>query len=90
MKFPRRIDAFGFGDILACRNPADAVFGDIALVQTTVMSSMAAHKAKILALPEFQKWKDADGIVILHGWSRRCKDGKRGARKIWTLREEVL
>jgi hypothetical protein len=87
MKFGRRIDAFGFGDILACRRGEPALFGDIALVQTTVMSSMAAHKAKILALSEFQKWKDADGVVVLHGWAKR---GPRGKRKLWTLKEEVL
>jgi hypothetical protein len=90
MKFPRRIDAFGFGDILACRRVEPALHGDIALVQTTVTGSMAEHRAKILALPEFQKWKDADGIVILQGWGKRCKDGKRGARKVWVLKEEVL
>jgi len=59
----------------------------IALVQTTDHSSFAKHKLKILAIPEFQKWKDAGGIVLLHGWGKR---GPRGKRKVWTLREEQL
>jgi hypothetical protein len=97
MKFPRRIDAFGFGDLLACRawartdNPTERTEKEIALVQTTGSPSsggwFAQHRAKILALPEFQQWKDAGGLVLLHGWAKR---GPRGKRKVWTLREEVL
>lgn len=58
----RRIDAFGFGDILAMRP------GEIALVQTTNASNMAAHEAKIKSLPTYQQWYEAGGTVILHGW----------------------
>lgn len=67
---------------------------EIALVQTTGATSsggwFAAHRAKILAIPEFQKWKAAGGIVLLHGWKKRPKDGVRGAKKVWTLKEEIL
>lgn len=95
MPFPRRIDAFNIGDLLACKTwvPQDPTTntgyeqGKIALVQTTDASSFSKHRAKILAIPEFQKWKDAGGIVLLHGWAKR---GPRGERKVWTLREEVL
>lgn len=99
MKFPRRIDAFGFGDLLACRSvqgeDTDGIYpvheGQIALVQTTGSPSsggwFAQHRAKILALPEFQKWKEAGGIVLLHGWGKK---GPRGKRKTWQLREEQL
>jgi len=95
MKFPRRIDAFNFGDLLACRTVIDLdtnkVVGEIALIQTTGSPSsggwFAQHKAKILAVPEFQKWKEAGGIVLLHGWGKK---GPRGKRKVWTLREETL
>jgi len=101
MPFGVRIDAFGFGDLLACKPgvnfdaPAKIMkVGSIALIQTTGAPSsggwFAQHKAKILAIPEFQKWKDAGGIVLLHGWRKGPKDGVRGARKVWTLREEVL
>lgn len=88
MPFPRRIDAFGFGDLLACRKDCFGLHPkQIALVQTTDASSFSKHKAKILAIPEFQKWKAAGGIVLLHGWR---KGGARGERKTWQLREEVL
>jgi hypothetical protein len=94
MKFGVRIDAFGFGDLLACsplafgRHPHPG--GSIALVQTSTLARWNDHKTKILAIPEFQKWKEAGGLVILHGWAFKPKDGVRGARKVWTLREESL
>lgn len=84
-----RVDAFGFGDILAC-NPDEVLKGEecgIALIQATDATSFAKHLLKILPLPELQKWKDAGGRAILHGWGKR---GERGKRKVWTLREEIL
>lgn len=97
MPFPRRIDAFNFGDLLACRSrhvEHDKEGGDyiacvkeIALIQTTDHSSFSKHKDKILSIPEFQEWKNAGGITLLHGWGKR---GPRGKAKRWTLREEVL
>ena len=93
MKFPRRIDAFGFGDLLACRSGMfhrDGVIhptAQIALVQTTDASSFSKHKDKLVTLSEFHNWKAAGGIVVLHGWGKR---GARGKKKTWTLREEVL
>ena len=93
MPFGLRIDAFGFGDLLAVRAPwHDKTTGanvppTIALVQTTDHTHFSKHKDKILTIPEFQKWKDAGGIVLLHGWGKR---GPRGKRKVWTLREEML
>lgn len=94
MKFGVRIDAFGFADLLACRILPSCEFrgphGQIALIQTTDHTSFSKHKIKILAIPEFQKWKDAGGIVLLHGWRKGPKDGVRGAKKVWILREESL
>ena len=91
MPFPRRIDAFGFGDLLACRVLPACEFrgpaGQIALIQTTDHSSFSKRKDKLLALPEVAQWKAAGGIVLLHGWGKR---GPRGKRKLWTLRQEVL
>ena len=119
MKFPRRVDAFNFGDILAMR---PRVYGEacpkckgegiehsfrgdivcdrcygvgkieiadkaIALVQCCPGASHAAHKEKILAIPEFKIWKDSGGRVFLQSWALK---GARGQRKRWTLREEVL
>ena len=90
MKFGVRIDAFNFGDLLACRERGIGDAAQIALIQTTDHTSFSKHKAKILPIPEFQKWKDAGGIVLLHGWRKGPKDGVRGTRKIWILREEQL
>jgi hypothetical protein len=92
MKFGVRIDAYGFGDLLACNPCPHGGFHKpaIALIQTTDATSFSKHKLKILGIPEFQKWKDAGGIVLLHGWRKGPKDGVRGARKVWVLREEIL
>lgn len=91
MKFPRRIDAFGFGDILACapitHENYDGRQSKIALVQSCPGASHAEHKAKILAIPEFQTWKASGGMVLLMSWA---KQGPRGKRKMWTVREEQL
>lgn len=89
MKFGRRIDAYNFGDLLACRLVIDAPphRGEIALVQTTTKVHMPEHKEKILGIPEFHTWKQAGGIVLLHGWR---KIGPRGKRKTWQVSEEVL
>lgn len=81
MKFGRRIDAFGIGDILACR------LGQVALIQTTVTARQAEHRRIILGNPAYKAWKEAGGIILLHGWAKR---GARGKRKTWTVREEVL
>jgi len=90
MAFGKRIDAFGIGDLLACRG---AVFEGveickpmIALVQCC-STDFAKHKEKILGIPEFAVWKAAGGEVILHGWAKR---GPRGKRKTYQLREEFL
>ena len=74
-------DAFGFGDLLA----AGKGMG-IALVQSTSRVNLSARIAKAKALPEFQKWIDAGGIVIFHGWSKK---GKKGKRKLWHVEEQV-
>lgn len=91
MKFGLRQDVWAFGDILACRALAEGdPQGRIALVQTTDWTSISKHRAKIMAIPEFDKWKAAGGLVLLHGWKKRPKDGVRGAKKVWTLKEEIL
>ena len=100
MKFGVRQDVWTFGDILACREryhtyktdsgfycTSDNQSPQIALVQTTDYTSIAKHRAKILAVPEFHRWKAAGGLVLLHGWAKR---GPRGKRKVWTLKEEIL
>ncbi len=87
MVFGKRIDAYGFGDLLACRPPMNGLPGSIALVQCCPGASHAEHKDKILAIPEFDIWKKAGGRVFLQSW---MKKGPRGARKTWQLREDEL
>jgi uncharacterized protein YlzI (FlbEa/FlbD family) len=85
MKFPRRIDAFGIGDILACR-PSHGVYdgdgklltmapAEIALVQCFPDSGgkvgFAAHREKILALPDTTRWLSSGGSIYLYGWKKR-------------------
>src|SRR5437016_10760365 len=91
MPFGKRIDAFGIGDLLACR-PSEWVEagtyrtpGRIALVQCC-STDFAKHKEKILGIPELEEWKDSGGIVLLHSWTKR---GPRGKRKTYQLREEI-
>jgi len=86
-----RQDVWRFGDILACRRAVildgkGFVYG-IALVQSTSVSNFSKRRTKILALAESQEWKAAGGLVLLHGWG---KQGPRGKRKTWQLREEML
>jgi hypothetical protein len=78
-----RQDAFGFGDILACR-PMD---GSIALVQTTTFSHLQNRYEKIRLNPKTWRWKRSGGQVILHGWH---KISERGKRKTWVVHEQFL
>lgn len=80
MKFPRRIDAFAFGDILAM-HPATK---RIALIQTTDYSSVSKHLDKIKALPTYKQWVDSGGIVFVHGWKGYQYKGH--SRKTWSVR----
>jgi hypothetical protein len=90
MKFGVRVDVWSFGDILACRRLPQALVGTIALVQTFPLARWKDHAEKLAAIPELQQWKTCGGTVIMHGWAFKPKDGVRGARKTWQLREEVL
>jgi hypothetical protein len=82
----RRIDAFGFGDILAMRAGDVPGVGSVVLVQSCAGSGHAAHKAKILALPDFKLWKRSGGDVLLISWSKK----KVVSSKFWTPRVELL
>jgi hypothetical protein len=62
----------------------------VALIQTFPMARWKDHAEKLAAIPELQNWKESGGIVLMHGWAFKPKDGVRGAKKVWTLREEQL
>lgn len=74
----KRVDAFGFGDILWCGEKPT-------LVQTTTGSNLAARKTKILTecRDAALAWLRCGGAVHLHGWSL---SGPRGQRKVWSCR----
>jgi hypothetical protein len=74
---------FGKGQLLVSEKT-------IALIQTFPMARWKDHAEKLAAIPELQKWKSSGGIVIIHGWALKPKDGIRGAKKVWTLREELV
>ena len=80
----KTIDAFGFGDCLACR-PGDR----ISLIQTTSASNIMARYHKILSLPEAEVWLRSGGLIFVHGWAKR---GGFGKRKLWscTVKEITL
>lgn len=87
-----RVDVWGFGDILACRRskPDGVALVDvyeIALFQTTDITSKSKHLAKAENILELKCWKDAGGLAFLHAWAKR---GPRGKRKVWTLTEVRL
>ena len=92
-KFGVRIDVWQFGDVLACRVDPSSGEGMIALIQTFPLTSWKAHAEKVQE-PEIKaamdNWKAAGGIVLFHGWALKPKDGIRGAKKVWTLKEMQL
>jgi hypothetical protein len=88
-----RMDVWHFGDILACRRTGDAIEGhvnEIALIQTFPLARWKDHWDKLIAIPELKFWQECGGLVFMHGWAFKPKDGVRGAKKVWTLREEIL
>ena len=68
----RRIDLWGFGDLLACRLPdEDGISAMPVIVQTTTASNMASRRTKIAESEEARFWKACGGAVLLHGWAKR-------------------
>jgi len=103
--FPTSRDAFGFGDILACRLEPKL----IALVQTSTAARWNDHKRKILGpihdgefatdeerqaaeriIADAITWANAGGVILLHGWSYRLPHGLKFEEKRWVCREERL
>ena len=78
-----RVDAFGFGDILAVHPEWKGAF----LIQATTGDNAAARRQKILQLPDALRWLMAENWIILDAWARR---GERGKRKLWTVRSEHI
>lgn len=104
MKFGRRIDVHGFGDLLACRPQMGPHGPSIALVQCCRDGDFAEHRAKILGEP-MEHWtpeeceESKEVFAKFQIWKASGGrvflqgwgfKGPRGTRKSWVLREEEL
>jgi hypothetical protein len=80
----RRIDAFGFADILAASEGVGII-----LIQATGGDggNHANRKAKIIQEPRALQWLFAGGRIEVWSWAKR---GARGEPKRWELRREWL
>ena len=76
------IDLFGCIDIVA----AGGVRGVVG-IQSTVGDRHAEHRAKAIAEPRLRAWLASGGVFLMWSWA---KQGARGKRKLWKLREEEL
>lgn len=77
----RRVDLFGFIDILALLGP------NILAIQTTSGTNHANRREKILAEPRAVAWLRAGGLLEVWSWA---KQGGRGKRKVWVCRKEAI
>lgn len=75
----RRIDLFGFGDVIAL----DGLTGSV-LIQTTSATNAAARITKLVTecADAAEDWIGAGNRIHVHGWR---KGGARGKRKVWLL-----
>ena len=78
-----RVDLFGFLDIVCIKDGVTGVLG----IQTTSTGNLSARVKKILAIPEAKIWLSSGGRILVHGWSKK---GKVGKRKLWQLTEKEL
>ena len=73
-----RIDLFGFIDIVAVKEGESGVLG----VQTTSQSNVGARIKKVLGIPQAKIWLQAGNSIVVHGWAKK---GKAGKRKLWQV-----
>ncbi len=75
-----RVDAFGFGDILALDEQPGAL-----LIQATTTANAASRVRKIRdqRAKAARAWLGAGNRIAVWGWALR---GKAGKRKLWTLK----
>jgi len=78
-----RQDLFGFADLLAL----DPKGKTITAVQVTSGNNFADRRKKLCSCANMKIWLRSGGVVLLHGWAKK---GKRGERKVWSLREERI
>jgi hypothetical protein len=83
----KRVDAFGFGDVLAVERFFDFYpEGGAILIQCTSTSNAPSRvrKMKTTCRNEVENWLKAGNKALVWGWSKR---GPRGKRKTWQLKE---
>ena len=78
-----RIDLFGFVDIITIKENEDGVTG----VQTTSQSNVSKRLTKILCSYEAELWSATGNKILLHGWAKK---GKAGKRKLWKVTSRFI
>jgi len=78
-----RQDFGGFADILAFREDQRGVLA----VQATTGDNVAHRVEKLQNLDVIHAFRLGGNLLVIHGWA---KQGARGKRKVWTLREVWL
>ena len=78
-----RVDLFGFLDLVCIKSGVTGVLG----VQTTSTPHLSEREKKILAIPEAVIWLSGSNRILVHGWSKK---GKAGKRKLWQLTEREI
>ena len=80
----RRIDLFGFGDLIALDGQPGAL-----LIQATSTGNASSRVAKIQdeCAEAATEWLRAGNRIEVWGWAKR---GAAGKRKLWTLRRVAV
>ena len=77
-----RVDAFGFGDILACGSGYPPV-----LVQCTSTSNLPARVKKIMDEDKALSWLDSGGAIWAIGWKKYKRVGNQ---KQWRHTMQII
>jgi hypothetical protein len=77
-----RLDAFGVGDLLACREGDSGPL----LVQVTTKDHQANRMTKARAEPRLKVWLASGGRFEVHGWGRIV----RGKRRLWDVTRRAV
>lgn len=77
----RRIDLFGFIDILAMIGP------NLTAIQVTSADHHAARRTKLLADERSRAWLETGNLIEVWSYGKR---GERGKRKTWQCRKEAI
>ncbi len=78
-----RQDLYGFIDVVGIKETECGVLG----VQTTSRGHIPDHLKKVLGIPAAKIWLACGNRIVLHGWSKK---GKAGKRKLWEVFEQEI